>query len=96
MQHLMPYTPHQNGVAERKNRALKEMATFMLEDNFFSPNIWDEDINCAAYVHNRVPKNNLKRKLHFRLGVVTCPMFLISGFLAQRLGIKLLLRRERH
>ena len=31
MQHLVPYTPHQNGVAERKNRALKEMATFMLE-----------------------------------------------------------------
>nr|GEU59240.1 hypothetical protein [Tanacetum cinerariifolium] len=25
-----PYTPHQNGVAERKNRALKEMVNFML------------------------------------------------------------------
>ena len=31
MQHYVPYTPQQNGVVERKNRALKEMATFMLE-----------------------------------------------------------------
>ena len=27
MQHSTPYTPQQNGVAERKNRSLKEMAT---------------------------------------------------------------------
>ena len=27
MQHSIPYTPHQNGVAERKNNSLKEMAT---------------------------------------------------------------------
>ena len=31
MQHSIPYTPHQNGVAERKNRSLKEMATCMME-----------------------------------------------------------------
>ena len=31
MQHSIPYTPQQNGVAERKNRSLKEMATFMME-----------------------------------------------------------------
>ena len=31
IQHLVPYTPQQNGVAKRKNRSLKEMATCMLE-----------------------------------------------------------------
>ena len=83
----MPYTPQQNGVAEHKNRALKEMATCMMEDKNLYLNIWDDTMNCAAYVHNIFPHNNWKRKLHLRLGVVTSPMFLISGFWAQRLGI---------
>eukprot|EP00253_Pinus_taeda_P007217 PITA_07217 len=29
MQHTLPYTPQQNGVAERKNRTLKEMANYV-------------------------------------------------------------------
>jgi len=31
MQHIVPYTPQQNGVAERKNRTLMEMANCMLQ-----------------------------------------------------------------
>ena len=31
VQHSIPYTPQQNGVAERKNQSLKEMTTCMLE-----------------------------------------------------------------
>ena len=31
IQHSIPYTPQQNDVVERKNRALKEMTTCMLE-----------------------------------------------------------------
>ena len=53
MQHYVNYTPQQNGVVERKNRALKEMATCMLEDKDLSPNIWDEAINYYTYVKNR-------------------------------------------
>jgi transposase InsO family protein len=30
LQHIVPYTPQQNDVAERKNRSLKEMANCML------------------------------------------------------------------
>jgi transposase InsO family protein len=30
MQHIVPYTPHQNGVVERKNRTLKEMDNCMI------------------------------------------------------------------
>ena len=50
MQHYVPYTPQQNGVAECKNIALKEMPTCMMEEKDLSPNIWKEPINCVAYV----------------------------------------------
>ena len=30
-QHIVPYTPQQNGVAEQKNRTLKEMANCMIQ-----------------------------------------------------------------
>ena len=49
MQHSIPYTPQQNGVAERKNRSL-EMATCMMEAKNLPPKYWDEAINCAAYI----------------------------------------------
>ena len=37
MQHSIPYTPQQNGIDERKNRSLKEMATCMMEAKTFPP-----------------------------------------------------------
>ena len=54
MQHSVPYTPQQNGVVERKNRAMKEMATCMLEAKYLYPKLWTEAINYDAYVHNKV------------------------------------------
>ena len=62
MQHSTPYTPHQNGVAERKNRSLKEMATCMIEEKELSPKIWDEAINCVAYIQNRALYKSMKGK----------------------------------
>nr|GEW87378.1 zinc finger, CCHC-type [Tanacetum cinerariifolium] len=49
------YTPQQNGVAERKNRALKEMVNFMLSYSSLSEGFWGE-----AMVVVRLP--DLKRK----------------------------------
>ena len=48
MQHSIPYTPQQNGVVERKNRSLKEMATCMMEA--LPPKCWAEAINYASYI----------------------------------------------
>ena len=59
MQHSIPYTPHQNGVDERKNRSLKEMATCMMEAKNFPPKFLVEAIKCAAYSYNRVPHKQL-------------------------------------
>ena len=53
MQHSTPYTPQQNGVAERKNRSLKEMETCMIEVRELNPKIWDKAISCSSYIQNR-------------------------------------------
>ena len=50
IQHSIPYTSQHNGVAERKNRSLKEMATCMMEAKNFPTNFWAEAINCIAYI----------------------------------------------
>jgi transposase InsO family protein len=60
LQHTVPYTPQQNGVAERKNRSLKEMANCMLQSKSLAPKLWDEAINCAAYIQNCIPHKALK------------------------------------
>ena len=59
MQHSIPYTPQQNGVAERKSRSLNEMATYMMEAKNFPPKFWDEAINYTSYIQNRVPHKQL-------------------------------------
>ena len=65
MQHSIPYTPQQNGVAERKNKSLKEMATCMMEAKTFPLNFWDEAINYASYIYNRVPHKHIYCMTHF-------------------------------
>jgi hypothetical protein len=60
MQHTVPYTPQQNGVVERKNRTLKEMANCMLQSKGLSLRFWAEAINCANYIVNRTPTDVLK------------------------------------
>ena len=40
-------------MAKRKNTELKEMATCMIEAKDLIPKIWDESINCVAYIQIR-------------------------------------------
>ena len=40
LQHTVPYTPQQNGVAERRNHTLKEMANCMLQSKGLGFNFW--------------------------------------------------------
>nr|GEU75433.1 hypothetical protein [Tanacetum cinerariifolium] len=47
-------TPQQNGVTERKNRTLIEIARTMLEDSKLPTTFWAEAVNTACYVQNRV------------------------------------------
>ncbi|KAG9444874.1 hypothetical protein H6P81_016214 [Aristolochia fimbriata] len=49
-----PKTPQQNGVVERKNRTLQEMARVMLLSKGLPEKLWAEAINTACYITNRV------------------------------------------
>uniref|UniRef100_A0A2N9GEZ3 Integrase catalytic domain-containing protein n=1 Tax=Fagus sylvatica TaxID=28930 RepID=A0A2N9GEZ3_FAGSY len=49
-----PYSPESNGVAERKNRTLKEMMNAMLVSSGLSSNMWGEAILLACHIQNKV------------------------------------------
>jgi hypothetical protein len=66
LQHTIPYTLQQNGVVERKNRSLKEMAYYMLHAISLPQKLWDEVINCANYIQNRSPHIYVKDQTPFR------------------------------
>jgi hypothetical protein len=49
-----PYMPPQNGVVERKNRTLCEMARMMLDEHRTLRRFSAEAVNTACYVSNRI------------------------------------------
>ncbi|GJX11747.1 zinc finger, CCHC-type containing protein [Tanacetum coccineum] len=55
-----PYIPQQNGVAEMKNRSLKEMVNSMLSYSGLSEGFWGEAMLTACYLLNKVPNKRNK------------------------------------
>ncbi|KAE9279871.1 hypothetical protein PF001_g24507 [Phytophthora fragariae] len=51
----VPYTPQQNGLAERMNRSLVEMARCMLYHEGIDKKWWAEAVNTSAWIINRIP-----------------------------------------
>ena len=49
-----PITPQQNGVVERKNRVIQEMARAMLHNKDVARNLWGEVVNTVCHTINRV------------------------------------------
>jgi transposase InsO family protein len=62
-----PYTPQQNGVVERKNRTLLDMARTMLDDYNSSDRFWAEAINTACYAINRLYLHRILKKTSYEL-----------------------------
>lgn len=52
-QFTQAHTPHQNGVAERKNRSLLEKARSMAFDSQSPSHLWTEAVSTANYLINR-------------------------------------------
>ncbi|GJY48086.1 zinc finger, CCHC-type containing protein [Tanacetum coccineum] len=53
-QRTAPYTPQQNGVAERKNRILQDMINAMLVSVNLPKNLWGEALLTACHVNSNV------------------------------------------
>ncbi|MCO5581806.1 hypothetical protein L7F22_035695 [Adiantum nelumboides] len=61
-----PYTPSQNGVVERKNRTIMEMARAMLAHASLPRSYWAEACNTAVYIQNRSPTHALQDMTPFQ------------------------------
>ena len=57
-----PRTLQQNGVVERKNMSLEELARTMLNENSLPKYFWDDAINTACCVLNRVLIRTILKK----------------------------------
>jgi hypothetical protein len=49
-----PIIPRHNGVVERKNRVIQEMACLMIHSKNLAQHFWGEAVNIACYIINRV------------------------------------------
>ena len=58
-QRSCPYTPQQNGLAERKNRHLLDVVRTLLLESSVPPKFWVEALSAAVYLINRLPSQTL-------------------------------------
>ena len=56
-------TPQHNGLAERRNRTLLDMARSMLKQKNMPHEFWGEAVTTSAYILNRCPTKSLKLKV---------------------------------
>ena len=62
-----PRTPQQNGVVERKNRSLVELARTMLSDSNLPKYFWAEAVSTTCFVSNRVNIRPILKKTPYEL-----------------------------
>jgi len=62
-----PRTPQQNGVVERKNRSLEELARTMLSESSLPKYFWADAVSTSCYVMNRVLIRPILKKTPYEI-----------------------------
>ncbi|PKU70484.1 Retrovirus-related Pol polyprotein from transposon TNT 1-94 [Dendrobium catenatum] len=65
-QFTCPYTPQQNGVAERKNRHILEAVRSLLIHSHAPSQLWADALHTAIYLINRLPTSTLNNNTPFQ------------------------------
>jgi hypothetical protein len=89
-----PYTPQQNGVVERKNMTLIDMARKMLGEYKTSEQFWSEDVNTACHAINRLYLHRLLKKTSYELLIGNKPN--VSYFRVFGSKCYILVKKGRH
>jgi transposase InsO family protein len=74
-----PYTPQQNGVVERKNRMLIDMARTMLGEFKTPERFWSEAVNTTCHAINRLYLHRLLKKTSYELLTGNVSYFRVFG-----------------
>jgi hypothetical protein len=91
---LAPYTPQQNGVLERKNMTLIDMARTMLGEYKTPEQFWSEAVNTAFHAINRLYLHRLLKKTSYELLTGNKPN--VSYFRVFGSKCYILVKRGRH
>ena len=59
--------PQQNGMVEKKNQILEEMARTMLCESHLIKYFWTEAVNTMCYILNRALIRPIQKKIHYEL-----------------------------
>ena len=62
-----PYTPEQNGLAEKMNQTLSTLANTMLEESKLPKSFWADAMATAAYVTTRSPASGIDGKVPYQV-----------------------------
>jgi len=62
-QYTMPGKPSMNGVAEPRNRTLKDMVRNMISHSTLPESLWGEALKTAVYILNRAPSKAVNKTL---------------------------------
>lgn len=83
-----PRSPQQNGIVERKNQTVTEMACTMLQEAGMPPEFWGETVATAVFITNRSLTRALENQTLFEDLTGSKPrvnFFRVFGCLAYRL-----------